>query len=325
MVKGEYSLLFTADVHGNQGQITAALKRAEQLGLDAIVFGGDIAPKEGNLEDGAHWKPNHKTRNPEAQRSFYHNFMIPIFSRYSRTGFDVFAMMGNDDFRVNMDILEEANASGKLRLLHDREYQLPNGLWIVGTSWVDITPFLNKDWEKHDTTVPDEDNKEKRRIGYVADLNGGIGQIVDFNSVPTTDSLKSHLFGTIQSLSPPDRTIYVFHAPPYNTNLDQVIRDGQIVHLGSMAVRRYFEKIGGLLGLHGHIHETVAVSGEFQDNVGNVKAASPGNSPYESPTNNYTNYRNNVAVLIIKMNDGRIDVQREKIHFDSKYNIIQVK
>ncbi|MER3601648.1 MAG: metallophosphoesterase [Nitrososphaerota archaeon] len=64
------------------------------------------------------------------------------------------------------------------------------------------------------------------------------------------------------------RCIYNLHCPPYDTPLDvavrldeqlrPVIRGGEpeMVHVGSLAVRRSIEQHQPLLGLHGHIHES---------------------------------------------------------------------
>jgi Icc-related predicted phosphoesterase len=66
------------------------------------------------------------------------------------------------------------------------------------------------------------------------------------------------------------RCIYNLHCPPYDTPLDvaikldeqlrPVIRGGEpeLIHVGSIAVRRSIEQHQPLLGLHGHIHESRA-------------------------------------------------------------------
>jgi hypothetical protein len=57
----------------------------------------------------------------------------------------------------------------------------------------------------------------------------------------------------------------MFHGPPHGTALDQIAGG---VHVGSREVRRSMERSRPLLALHGHIHESTAVSGRFADRVG---------------------------------------------------------
>jgi Icc-related predicted phosphoesterase len=323
----EYRFLYTADVHGNRYQYLSALCTAFELGLEGVIFGGDIAPKEGNEKDGAHWKFGHKTRNPKAQRDFYEEWMIPLFDEFrNNTGIEIYTMMSNDDFKVNMDILERASDNCKLKLLHERVHRLPNGLSVVGNSYVNITPFVNKDWEKWDLSDASQmvgDKESRNRLegyssseegfdGYTTEVKGYFK--IDFRTIPKTNSLEAQLSDRIRPLSDPQKTIYVFHAPPYATNVDQM-RDH--IPIGSQAVRKYFEEIGGLLGLHGHIHETVDVSGHHTDVVGDTLVAAPRNDPFDRPTNHYTNYNRKLAALIVSANEqGVVNIERRIIDYD---------
>lgn len=76
-------------------------------------------------------------------------------------------------------------------------------------------------------------------------------------------------------LSPPARTVYVFHAPPARTNLDQI---GKGVHVGSLGIRRFIEQHQPPLTLHGHIHESPLVSGSVVDAIGKTLLLNPGDS-----------------------------------------------
>jgi len=327
-----YRFLFTADVHGNKGQFTATFKRAKKLGIDDVIFGGDIAPKEGNEEDGPHFCPEHKTRNPQNQKTFYEDFMLPLFSDYSNQGMNIFAMMGNDDFRINMGLLQEAEEQGKFKLIHDRAYELREGLFVVGCSLIDLTPFVNKDWEKWDLSNNQVDPRAQRNRleGYSSTDEGFLNYCtpeqgyfkVDFRKIPEEDSLEAHLFGKIGELSIPAQTVYVFHAPPYNTHLDQMKEN---LHVGSKAVRNFFEQSGGVLGLHGHIHETVDQSGSFIDAVGKTPVATPGNDPFHPDHKNSPNYRDFVSLLIIELdNKNRPNISRENVYFGKDYKITKI-
>ncbi|RLF01959.1 MAG: phosphoesterase [Thermoprotei archaeon] len=99
--------------------------------------------------------------------------------------------------------------------------------------------------------------------------------------------LKKMIEEKVNKLSDPQRAIFNFHCPPYNTmldvcpkldkNLKPVIAGGEIVtmHAGSKAVRKAIEKYQPVLGLHGHIHESSAAQ-----KLGRTIVVNPG-SEYE--------------------------------------------
>jgi len=89
------------------------------------------------------------------------------------------------------------------------------------------------------------------------------------------------------------KTIYVFHTPPDNTNLDQVIHGFSKAHVGSMAVRKFIEQSQPYITLHGHIHETVIVSGSFKDQIGKSICLAPGNYSKGS----------DIAVIVLNLYD----------------------
>lgn len=81
------------------------------------------------------------------------------------------------------------------------------------------------------------------------------------------EKLEERLEKYISQLQNPDSSIFNFHAPPYQTKLDEapllddklnpVIEGGRVmlVPVGSKAVKRTIQKYKPFLGLHGHIHE----------------------------------------------------------------------
>jgi len=72
-----------------------------------------------------------------------------------------------------------------------------------------------------------------------------------------------------------DNTIYVFHSPPDNTNLDITYYDK---HVGSIAIRLFIEKHQPYMTLHGHIHETVERSGTYKQQIGKTLCLTAGNN-----------------------------------------------
>jgi Icc-related predicted phosphoesterase len=97
------------------------------------------------------------------------------------------------------------------------------------------------------------------------------------------DKLEERLEKFISQLKNVESAIFNFHAPPYETKLDEaplldkdlnpIIRGGSVVMVpvGSKAVRKMIEKYQPLLGLHGHIHEA---SGSMK--IGRTHCVNPG-------------------------------------------------
>ncbi len=110
------------------------------------------------------------------------------------------------------------------------------GLHVAGYPYINETPFLLKDWEKGEGEI------EK-------DLEALAGRVN------------------------PGKSVFVFHAPPFNTRLDMLYNGS---HAGSRAVRGFIEKHQPLLTLHGHIHESPVVSGDFRDRIGRTLCINPG-------------------------------------------------
>ncbi|KKQ71278.1 MAG: metallophosphoesterase [Candidatus Peregrinibacteria bacterium GW2011_GWC2_39_14] len=78
----------------------------------------------------------------------------------------------------------------------------------------------------------------------------------------------------------PKNTVCVFHAPPYDTNLD-LLYAGE--HVGSKAIRQFIETHQPWVTLHGHVHEAARYSGSFAHILGNSLCLTSGNemhTPY---------------------------------------------
>ena len=70
----------------------------------------------------------------------------------------------------------------------------------------------------------------------------------------------------------PGRGILLAHAPPHESALDRAALDGRTidhvpldVHVGSIAVQRFIAERQPAITLHGHIHETVRLTGQWRD------------------------------------------------------------
>ena len=246
---------FTSDLHG-QGELyeqvvtLAAARRPE-----AVLLGGDLAP--------------HGTGNPglRHQRVFLEGLLVEFARRLRDAvpGVELLLLMGNDDWAANHDVLERFD--GELwHSLHARAVKV-HDVWVAGLSWVPITPFAIKDWERW------EDGAEEAPARLHGWLSGGDAlREFRFDPEKRTPTIADGLAGLVP-LSPPGETLYVLHSPPRDTACD-VMATRQ--HVGSRAIRSFVEAEQPRLVLSGHIHEAPRISGAWRDQLGATTVVNPG-------------------------------------------------
>ncbi len=262
-----HTILYTSDIHGNEVQYELLFQHATNIAADSIIIGGDIAPK------GLRWD-----KFIQGQRDFLERKLPSLAKEWRERNptSQLYLMMGNDDVAVNMDVLENSDL---FHVIHNKRIVLTPDFDLVGYSCVPITPFGIKDWEKFDfSDVPIEfgDAYVQRKYGnynlqgYKTDKSGWRPFL--FASEERIDSIQIDLAQDI-FVKDPRKTIYVVHTPPDNTHLDRT----SSAHVGSMALRDFIQRHQPYLTLHGHIHETVDISGQFQDHLGKTLCMSSGN------------------------------------------------
>lgn len=253
-------ILYAADLHGNPNHYQKLLSVAVREEVDCIVIGGDLLPKGQLL-----------SILIEAQKRFIIDHLRPLLERFREATHEIpiYLMMGNDDFAVNMDRLEEMEADGLVRLLHLRVHPLTDNLYIAGYGCVPPTSFLIKDWERLDVEramVP-----ERSYQACSSTLNGIVP--IDAREWFISHNTISEDLDVLARLSDPATTIYVTHTPPFDTNLD-VLHNGR--HAGSRSVRHFIEDYMPPLTLHGHIHESHHITKELMDRIGTTICVNAG-------------------------------------------------
>lgn len=216
---------------------------------DGLFLGGDLL---------------HPTVDPE---EFLEEHLFVPLRRLNEEGRAprCFVILGNDDPRALEEILTGAEKEGLVEYVHERS--VPFGPWFVtGYAFIPPTPFHLKDWEKYDVS---------RHVdpGCISPEEGSRSVEVPLRDIR---------FGTIAAdlerlaeVSPPERTLYLFHSPPYKTALDRAALDGRMidhapldVHVGSIAITRFIEEMQPRLTLHGHVHEAPRLTGRWQERIG---------------------------------------------------------
>ena len=227
------------------------------LGGDLLPSGFGLASAEDGVED------------------FVADVLLPGFATLAERLGDrypaVFLILGNDDPRVEEAALLDGPGARLWHYAHGR--RIPWGaIAVCGYSCIPPTPFRLKDWERYDVS---------RFVdpGCSSPEEGWRTVAVDEHEVR---------YGTIQGDLETlaggedlERAIVLFHCPPYKGLLDRAALDGRMVdhapvdvHVGSIAVRRFIERRAPLLTLHGHVHESARLTGEWRERIGRTHAFS---------------------------------------------------
>ncbi len=250
---------FVSDLHGTIGRYRKLFKVLVREEPEAVFIGGDFLPHAWHAQGSLDFR----------HRDFINGFLVKnllilhrdLRGRYPR----IFLIMGNDDARIEEAAVLDAAARGVWEYIHQRRIELGT-LAIYGYACVPPTPFRLKDWDRYD-------------VSRYTDP-GAVSPEEGLRTYPVSE--RETKYGTIQNDL--DRltegqdmanAIFLFHTPPYRTNLDLSAQGGKMVdhapldrYLGSIAVRRFIEVRQPLLTLHGHLHESARLSGSWRDRIG---------------------------------------------------------
>ena len=245
-------LLFAADLHGNIGQYQKVLAHAKENNFDVVIFGGDLTPK------------NPERRTPKGQRDFIEKELFPLLGSRDAEEPHALFIMGNDDFRSNHEVMVDGQEFYHYRMIDQIPYISKEGHVIFGYSYVPYTPFQYKCWERRDLES-DTDFSHRADIRQTGVISQG-DELVPYALQDTMmDSSIERDLTKILSAYDPRKTILVSYAPPNDTVCD-LNKHNQ--HVGSRALRKLVENKQPLMTLSGHIHETVDLTGQFYQQIG---------------------------------------------------------
>jgi len=127
-----------------------------------------------------------------------------------------------------------------------------------------------KDWEKYDVSMYIDP-------GCVAPHEGNFSVRIDKDELKF-QTIQKDLLDLTQE-EDMSLAIFLFHTPPYKTKLDHAALEGKFydhvpldVHVGSIAVERFIKANNPLITLHGHVHESTAITGEWKEIIGKTIA-----------------------------------------------------
>jgi uncharacterized protein len=260
---------FASDLHGSRQRYESLRARILEEKPAAVFIGGDILPHPMDFS----WRENKK------QSDFIIDYLIPLFSGLKATiglGYPkVFVILGNDDPRMFESSLEKGQDLQLWESMHFRSVPW-EGFRVYGYSCIPPSPFQLKDWERYDVSrfvdpgciSPEEGSRTA----------GPSGREIRFTTI--VEEIEE-LLRLEKDFS---RTIFLSHCPPYGCNLDRADLDGISVdhapldvHIGSIAIQRFIQEKQPLLTLHGHVHESRKLTGQWKEKFGFTTAYSAAN------------------------------------------------
>jgi Icc-related predicted phosphoesterase len=250
---------FASDLHGSTDRYQKLFQTIANERPEAVFLGGDILPSASFLFGSMNFE----------HADFIHDYLAKELNQMRKELEDefprIFLILGNDDGRFAEASVLEAAARGVWEYVHGRKI-LFKDYPVFGYSYIPPTPFLLKDWEKYDVS---------RHVdpGCVSPEEG-------IRSFPVTDYERK--YSTIKkdlddlTLNEDlEKAIFLFHAPPYKTNIDHAALEGKMidyvpmdVNVGSIAVKRFIKARQPLLTLHGHVHESSRLTHSWRDRIG---------------------------------------------------------
>ncbi|HKK60435.1 MAG TPA: metallophosphoesterase [Salinivirga sp.] len=245
---------FVSDLHGKIDRYEKLIERIK-IERPALLFvGGDILPNFNSLIKNEY-------------DDFILDYLIPKFKELKielkKYYPKMYIIFGNDDPKEEEEKLLKGEKFGIWEYLHNKKTVF-NGYAFYGYANVPPTPFLLKDWERYDVSR------------YVDP--GCVGPTEGARSVNETEDIKFATIAKDLALlvgeDKLDKAVFLFHSPPYKSNLDRAALDDVFidhvpadVHVGSIAIQRFIKEKQPLLTLHGHIHESSRITGSWKDEI----------------------------------------------------------
>ncbi len=252
-MKRPIKCFFVSDLHGRKEKYNKLFSVIEEEKPEMVFMGGDLLPSFYSSVD------------PESFiRDFLGNAFDDLRKKLGKQYPHFYLIMGNDDPKVYEEAFISLEKKGMISYMHLKSKTFGK-YCIYGYSCIPPSPFMLKDWERYDVS-------RYADPGCIHPSEGSFSSetVKQIEHITISDELKE-LCGN-KDLS---ASIILFHSPPYNTNLDRAALDGEVfdhvpldVHIGSIAVRRFIEECSPYITLHGHVHESSAITGQWKQKIG---------------------------------------------------------
>ncbi|MDD3741851.1 MAG: hypothetical protein PHH30_11505 [Bacteroidales bacterium] len=246
-----------SDLHGNKEKYNKLFDYIRNNLPEIVFIGGDIYPS---------FKSIRNSNDDFFEDFFVFNFEILKSELKDNYPF-ICVILGNDDPATEEERFKKQEYQDLWHYLNCEKIRY-NKYTIYGYPFVPPTPFLYKDWELYDVSRYVDPGclhpiEGKREINPGRDIEFATIK-KDLENLTANDDMIN--------------AVFLFHSPPYNTNLDRAALDNRFfehvpldVHVGSIAIREFIESQQPLLTLHGHIHESTTLTGNWKEIIGRTQ------------------------------------------------------
>lgn len=248
--------IYATDLHGDQKKYNSIISYAIKNKINLIHLGGDI------LSKGVHLV--------EIQEEFIKGFLKKFYKKAKKNNIKILAFFGNDDIYYLSKYFKEYG-----NLLNENPEEI-EGILFKAYSYVCDHPFQLKTASKLDyrgwrrpccdigITFANENIKCFFDIDYYLEKKSTIEE--DLNKEIITSS----------------NVVMAMHMPPYNLGLDVCGRllpskeYDKLRYVGSRSIYNWIKQQQPLLSLHGHIHESYAISKVWKTYLDKTLVVQPG-------------------------------------------------
>lgn len=244
---------FVSDLHGSTDRYLKLFSIIEKEKPGLLFMGGDLLP--------------HSYLHSNFIKDFLIKNLMELKSRMNDLYPKISLILGNDDAKTEEEEILHYAEEGFWNYINMKSMKFGK-LTVHGYCFTPPSPFLLKDWEKYDVSryvdpgcISPEEGKRTIEITDEEKKYSTIKKDLEilFDGLDVTND------------------IFLFHGPPYKTKLDRAALDGKFidhipldVHVGSVAIRKFIETKQPMLTLHGHIHESARITGNWKDQIGNT-------------------------------------------------------
>ena len=255
------NVLHTSDLHGCRQFYREIVDCIETREIDAVFLGGDLLPRMG-----------HDNTSVKIQKDFIRDEIHPFLLEVrERSHASVFVIPGNNDWAAVLPDFRKLEDAGLVIIPYPESHCLAEGIRVLGYPYVPPTPFSPKDFERRDQT---QDAPRQTTRYPVISLDGRIEAIDEARYFAQHPAIEDDL-ASLSLNESSDEVIFLFHAPPYNTGLDRAYDE---TPLGSRAILHFIQQHQPRITLHGHIHESPAVTSAYGQKIGKTVAVNAGQS-----------------------------------------------
>lgn len=268
-------VFFVSDIHGSDRLFLKFVNAGKVYKANVLILGGDITGKTVTpiFNQGNSWKAEYvgafKEARTEDELNELERKIRELGSYPYRTTESEWKTLRQSEASMDQVFVQVMTASLKRWVQIAEERLKPIGVKIIINIGNDDLPVVGNILAESDyVTYPNE------RIVSIDDKHEmpsvGFSNMTPWNCPGdvSEEELLSKLENATTGLTHPENSLFNFHCPPYDTQIDlapkldkdlkPVLTPGgepEMAHVGSTSVRQVIEKFQPLAGLHGHIHE----------------------------------------------------------------------